>query len=140
MKILFFDGYCSLCNNLIDWLIRHDTKNVLQFSSLQGETAKTQLPSAYRIPANTKGGEGSGGDVDTVIYLSNGKIYQRSRAILHVFQDLGFPWAMLGVFLILPSFTLDWGYRIVAKYRYKWFGKKETCRIPTPAEKQKILP
>lgn len=132
MKILFFDGYCTLCNNLIDWLIRHDKRHVLQFSSLQGETAKTYLPSAYRVS--------EGQDVDTILYLREGKIYSRTRAVLHVLKDLGLPWAFASVFLILPSFSLDWGYRIVAKYRYKMFGKKETCRIPTKEEREKILP
>lgn len=130
MKILFFDGYCSLCNGLVDWLMARDTQNVLKYASLQGETAKTQLPSAYR----------STGDVDTVLYMREGKIYERSSAILHVLMDLGFPWALMGVFFVVPTFLRNIVYRIIAKYRYRLFGKEETCRLPTPAEKQKLLP
>lgn len=116
MKILFFDGHCNLCNTLVDWLIRRDKKNILKFASLQGETAKEKLPSAYR----------TSGDVDTVLYMDGGKIYNRTRAVLHVLKDLGFPWSLTSVLLVLPSITLDWGYRIVARCRYKVFGKKDT--------------
>lgn len=130
MKILFFDGHCNLCNTLVDWLIRRDKKNIFKFASLQGETAKIHLPSVYR----------STGDVDTVLYMKNGKVYMRSRAVLHVLKDLGLPWSLTSVLLVLPTVTLDWGYRLVARFRYKVFGKKDTCRIPTPAEREKILP
>lgn len=130
MKILFFDGYCSLCNSLIDELIRRDKKNVLQFASLQGETAKSHLPSFVR----------STGDVDTVIYLREGKIYDRSTAILWMFQDLGGLWKFTGVFFLIPSFLRNIIYRVVARNRYRWFPKRETCRVPTVKEKQKILP
>jgi predicted DCC family thiol-disulfide oxidoreductase YuxK len=130
MKILFFDGHCNLCNTLVDWLIRRDKKNVLKYASLQGETAKAQLPSIYQ----------STGDVDTVLYLKDGKVFMRTRAVLHVLRDLGLPWSILSMLLIFPSFTLDWGYRLVAHFRYKIFGKKDTCRIPTREEREKILP
>lgn len=130
MKILFFDGYCSLCNSLIEWLIRRDTKNVLQFASLQGETAKTHLPSFLR---NTE-------DVDTVIYLREGKIHDRSAAILWVLQDLGGLWKITVAFFLIPSFLRNIVYRWVARNRYRWFPKRETCRVPTAQEKQKILP
>lgn len=130
MRILFFDGYCSLCNGLVDWLIRRDHHHRLQFSSLQGETAKVHLPSAYR----------STGDVDTVLFLKDGKIYERSTAILYVLMELGFPWSLMGVFLLVPRFLRNAIYRLIAKNRYAFFGKRETCRVPTKDEKQKLLP
>lgn len=130
MKILFFDGYCNLCDSLIDWLIRRDKRNLLKFASLQGSTAKEILPQAYRPE----------GEVNTVLYYREGKIYDRSRAVIKVLQDLGGAWSLMGIFLILPSFILDIGYRFVAKIRYRLFGKKDTCRIPTKAEREKILP
>lgn len=130
MRVLFFDGYCSLCNGLVDWLVRRDKGNRLQFASLQGETAKTHLPSAFRTT----------GDVDTVLYMREGKIFERSTAILHLLMDLGLPWALVAVFFIVPRFLRDFIYRRVANNRYRWFGKRDTCRIPTLAEKNKFLP
>lgn len=130
MKVLFFDGYCSLCNSFVDALIRRDKRDVLQFASLQGETARSHLPSFVRTT----------GDVDTVIYLRDGKIYDRSSAILWVLQDLGGLWMMTGVFFVIPQFLRDIVYRWVARHRYRWFPKRETCRVPSPLEKKKLLP
>jgi predicted DCC family thiol-disulfide oxidoreductase YuxK len=130
MKILFFDGQCTLCNGLVDWFIRRDKKAVLKFASLQGETAQQMLPSAYR---------GSKG-LDTLLYYRHGKIYIRSTAVLMSLQDLGGLWILTSVFFIIPSFLRDLVYRLIARMRYRIFGKTETCRVPKPEERQRILP
>lgn len=130
MKILFFDGYCSLCNSLVDWLIRRDHRSVLKFASLQGKTAEEKLPQQHRLKV----------DIDTVLYLREDKVYDRSTAVLYCLWDLGGIWKLMMVFIILPSFLRNIVYRCVAKNRYRMFGKLETCRVPKPHEKEKLLP
>lgn len=129
MKIVFFDGYCSLCNNLVDWLMRADKTGELKFASLQGDTAEQKLGSSI---APT--------DVDTVIYLRGDQRYERSAAILHILSDIGGFWGLAKVFFLVPKFIRDWCYRFVAQNRYRIFGKKETCRIPGPEEIERLLP
>lgn len=133
MKIIFFDGYCSLCNGLVDWMVNHDPKGVLKFASLQGETAKQQLPSTH-----LKVGEQL--DTDTVIYWRDGKIYERSTAILMALSDLQGVWQAARVLLIIPPFLRNIIYRLVARYRYKIFGRREECRVPLPEERARLLP
>jgi predicted DCC family thiol-disulfide oxidoreductase YuxK len=129
-KILFFDGYCSLCNSSVDQMVRWDQKGVLKFASLQGETAKRLLPN----PASVEN------DPDTVLYLRGGQIHDRSTAILLSLKDIGGVWALLSVFLMVPKPLRDLVYRFVARIRYRVFGRRDTCRIPTPLERERILP
>lgn len=129
-KILFFDGYCSLCNNLVDQMVRWDKKGVLKFASLQGETAKRLLPN----PGSAEN------DPDTALYLRGGQVYDRSTAVLLSLKDLGGLWVLPSVFLIVPKVLRDLVYRFVASIRYRVFGRRDTCRIPTPLERERILP
>ncbi len=130
MRMIFFDGYCSLCNGLIDRLMRWDRKRELKFASLQGETAKRLLP-PERLRQN---------DPDTVLYLRDGALHERSTAVLYVLQDLGGAWTLFTVFLLVPRFLRDLAYRFVARIRYRVFGRRDTCRLPTPEEKDRLLP
>lgn len=129
-KILFFDGYCSLCNTLVDTMVRWDKNKVLKYASLQGETAIKYLPSE-KI---------SGLDPDTVLYLRDGQIYDRSTAILLSLNDMGGAWKLTAVFYIVPKFIRDMVYRFIAAIRYKVFGKRDTCRLPTLKERATFLP
>lgn len=128
MKIVFFDGYCSLCNALVDWLITVDGTGQLKFASLQGETAAKLL------------GQGTAPiDADTVIYLSEGEKYEQSTAVLRIFLDIGGWWSLVRVFLFIPKFIRDFIYKLVAKNRYRFMKKRETCRVPTAQERERIL-
>ena len=129
MKILFFDGYCSLCNGLVDWLIKRDRKGVIKFASLQGITAGQMVP-------QNKGKI----DFDTVVYFREGRLYERSEAILRLLEDLGGGWKAVRIFFILPAFLRDSVYRFVASNRYRFFRKRDTCRMPTLEEKERMLP
>ncbi len=129
-KILFFDGYCSLCNGLVDRMLRWDKNSVLKFASLQGETAQRILPPERRENMNW----------DTVVYWRNETIYDRSTAVLLSLYDIGGLWALLSVFLLVPKFLRDLVYRFVAKLRYSVFGQRKTCRVPTPEENERLLP
>jgi predicted DCC family thiol-disulfide oxidoreductase YuxK len=127
VKIVFFDGYCSLCNAFIDWLMRIDKTGQLKFASLQGETAAKFLE---KIEST---------DVNTIIYLCDKNKFEQSTAVLHILSDVGGVWTFAKIFLIIPKFIRDFGYQVVAKNRYRFFKKRETCRVPTASEKDRLL-
>jgi predicted DCC family thiol-disulfide oxidoreductase YuxK len=129
MKIVFFDGYCSLCNGLVDWLMKVDKTGELKFASLQGENAK-KLLEKNSMPL----------DINTVIYLRDDQKYDRSTAILMIFSDVGGVWRLARVFFIIPKFIRDLIYKLIANNRYRVFGKRNSCRIPTKQELDRLLP
>lgn len=129
MKIVFFDGYCSLCNTMVEWLIRIDKKDKLKFASLQGETAKKLLGvSKHTI------------DIDTLVYLRDKERFEQSTAVLHILIDIGGAWSLVKVFFIFPKFFRDFFYRVIAKNRYRFIKKLKTCRVPNTNKKEKLLP
>jgi len=126
-NIVFFDGVCGLCNRSVDFFIKHDKRRVLLFAPLQGTTASALLPS----------GEASA--LSSIIYYSKGKTSYRSKAVLNLLWDMGGWWRLSFIFRIFPPFFRDIFYNLIASFRYKWFGKKETCRIPTVEERERFL-
>lgn len=129
MKIVFFDGYCSLCNSLVDWLMGIDSSGQLKFASLQGETARKILGEA-----------GPHVDVDTVIYARDSVILKSSTAVLSILSDVGGIWTLTKVFFLIPAPLRDSIYRLIAKNRYRIWRKRETCRVPTLNERGRLLP
>lgn len=127
--VIFFDGYCNLCNGAVQFIIERDHKHIFYFSSLQSDYAQEKLLS-FNINTNLG---------DTFILLEEGKIYDRSTAALRVTRKLSGFWPLLYGFIIFPKFIRDGIYNYVAKNRYKWFGKKESCWVPTPELKEKFL-
>ena len=128
-KIILFDGVCNLCNNSVQFVIRHDTKSQFLFGSFQGETGQTYLQQ-FNLPS---------GHFNSFMLLEDDKLYTESTAALRVCKHLDRGWKLLYGFIIVPKFIRDAVYRFVAKNRYKWFGKKEACWVPTPALKEKFL-
>ena len=126
--ILFFDGVCNLCNASVDFVIEHESSSVLRFSSLQGETAVKHI------------GEAKAAALSSLILWKEDRIYERSDAALEVARYLRPPWRWLSVFKIVPRPLRDLLYDWIARNRYRWFGKKDTCRVPTPAERERFLP
>jgi predicted DCC family thiol-disulfide oxidoreductase YuxK len=128
-SIIFFDGVCGLCNRFVDSLLKHDTQNLFLFAPLQGETAQRRL---------------SKNDTETlgsIVLWEQGRTFRRSTAVVRVLWKLGRVWACLGWGLwIVPKPLRDLGYKLVAVNRYRLFGKKETCRLPTPDELSRFLP
>jgi predicted DCC family thiol-disulfide oxidoreductase YuxK len=126
--IVFFDGYCNLCNRSVDFLIKHDKQKKLKFAPLQGSTAKKMLPdNNYDIP-------------NSIVLWNKGEITNRSRAVLTACSKLSGGWRVLSVLRIFPAFLLNWVYDIIAANRYKWYGKSTTCRLPTAQEREQFLP
>jgi predicted DCC family thiol-disulfide oxidoreductase YuxK len=131
MKVMFFDGYCSLCNGLVDWLIQHGRNSEIKFASLQGATAQSLLPADQREEFKS---------LETVVYSRDGRIFIRSSAILLSFWDLGGWWRIAAVFILAPVSIRDLVYRKIAENRYELFGRREACRIPLPFERARLLP
>lgn len=128
-KIVFFDGVCNFCNASVNFIIEHDKKNIFKFCSIQSDKAKEllNLPEIYFSSP------------DTFILLDENKTYKQSTAALKVAKHLSFPWQLFYVFILIPPFIRNFFYILFARHRYKLFGKSNTCRIPTPSEKQKFL-
>ena len=128
--MLFFDGVCNLCNWSVDFVIKRDKRKKFRFASLQGETAHKYVPE-YAEEAG----------LSTVVLLTGHGKYIRSTGVAHVLKGLGGFWKFLGGFLLLlPRPFRDWLYKLVVKNRYRWAGKKDTCRLPTPEERAVFLP
>jgi predicted DCC family thiol-disulfide oxidoreductase YuxK len=125
--ILFFDGVCNLCNGTVDFIISHDKKSLIRFAPLQGTKAKEVLG-----PILTS-------DLKTVVLFYEDKIYVKSNAILKTLQLLGFPYNLILISKIFPPFIRNFFYDFIAKNRYKFFGQKETCRLPSASEKKLFL-
>jgi len=127
--VLFFDGVCGLCNRFIDFVITRDRAAVFRFAPLQGETARDQLPEAdVRV-------------INTMVLRDEQGVFRKSTAAVRVLMRLGGVWRILGGALwLVPRPLRDAGYSLVARNRYAIFGKKETCRIPTAAERGRFLP
>jgi predicted DCC family thiol-disulfide oxidoreductase YuxK len=123
-----FDGVCNLCNGLVQFIIRRDKKAIFMFGTLQSEKAEELLDS-YNIPT---------GEIKTIILIEDGKAFRKSTAALRILSRLP-GWAWIKIFMIVPRVIRDFVYDLVAKYRYKIFGKKETCMIPTSELKARFL-
>lgn len=129
-QIILFDGVCNLCNNSVQFVIKHDTSNNFSFATLQGITGQhiqNQFPNKLK-------------DVDSIILYTPGKgISTKSTAALKIARRLKFPIRLLSIFIIIPAFLRNIIYDVIAKNRYKWFGKREECMMPTKDLQQKFL-
>ena len=128
-RIIFFDGVCNLCNASVNFIIDRDPKGVFKFAPLQSQTAR-ELLSKHNVDMEK---------MDSIVFYSQGMIYQRSRAALEIARRLSGGWPLFYVFMIVPAFIRNFFYDLVARNRYMWFGKRETCRIPTPDLKSRFL-
>lgn len=129
MLVVLFDGVCNLCNGSVNWLIDHDKKNKFQFASLQSDYGQKVI-AQFQL---------QGDHMDTVLLQEGDKIFMRSEAILRICKNLGGIYLLLYALIITPAFIRDFVYKIVANNRYRWFGKQETCRVPSPELKEKFL-
>lgn len=129
-SIILFDGVCNLCNSSVQFIIKHDKSNHFLFTSLQSDAGQQILLQNNLENLNFK----------TILLLENGKIYDKSTAILRINKKLNGLYPMLYGFIIIPKFIRDAIYNFISKNRYKWFGKQESCMIPTRELKAKFLP
>ncbi len=128
-SVVLFDGVCNLCNSAVNFLLDIDQHQRLHFASLQSTFGQAVLA-----------GQGMDQrDLDTFVFLVNNQVFTRSRAALEVLRAVGGVWQLAYCLIIVPPFIRDGIYKWVAKNRYRWFGKQETCRLPTPLLKARFL-
>lgn len=130
-RIILFDGVCNFCNYWAQFALKRDKKGTLRFTTLQGETAKALLP-RYHIDPNS---------ITSVIFIDGekGRAYTQSSAALQICRYLRGGWPLFYGLIIIPRFIRDALYNLIARNRYKWFGKKESCMIPTPEQRSRFL-
>jgi len=147
--ILFFDGVCGLCNRFVDFMLRVDSKYLFRYAPLQGETAQRLLgrdseagggEAGGPTPRDSRADAPSSDDPRSFIFLDKDRHFEQSNAVLHALIRLGGAWRLIAVLYIFPRPLRDLVYRIVARNRYRWFGRREECRLPTPAERHRFLP
>ena len=126
--VVFFDGVCNLCNGAVNFLIDHDTRKRLRFASLQSPEAEALLK-PFSLPPG----------LDSIVFLEDGRVHTRSTAVLRISRHLSGAWRLGGLLLIVPAFLRDGVYNWVAANRYRWFGKRDSCRIPTPELRDRFL-
>lgn len=120
--IILFDGVCNLCNGAVQFIIERDKKQQFRFASLQSDIGKQ-----YQTKAGL-----STDSIDTILLVENGKIYQKSSAALRIARRLDGLWFVLFGFIIIPTFIRNGVYDWIARNRYRWFGKQDSCWMPTP--------
>ncbi|MGS2739585.1 thiol-disulfide oxidoreductase DCC family protein [Sinomicrobium sp. M5D2P17] len=130
-KIILFDGVCNLCNSSVQFVIKRDKKDVFRFASLQSEAGQKLLAERGIDPVKT----------DSIVLIEPGvAYYTKSQAAIDIASELGGGWPFLRIFeYILPVSLRDRMYDFIASNRYKWYGKKDQCMIPTPELKAKFL-
>lgn len=129
-KVILFDGICNLCNNTVNMVIKQDKKNTFLFASLQSDTGKKILTD-LKIDSSK---------MDSIIlYDPSIAYYTKSSAALKIMNDLGGWWKITQIFWVFPAPLRNVIYDLIARNRYRWFGKKEQCMIPTPELKSKFL-
>lgn len=127
--IVLFDGVCNLCDSAVQFIIKHDKKNIFMFTSLQSNAGQ-KLLAQYNFPLD---------ELNSFILIEHGKAYTRSTGALKVVKKLQGLWPLLYGFMIIPKFIRDGVYNWVGRNRYKWYGKKDACMIPTPELKARFL-
>ena len=135
MRVLLFDGVCALCDVSVRWLLTIDTRERLHYAPLQGETASGVLSRHTDIDQSLSTVlyvRGMGGDAE--------RVYQRSDAAVEILRDLGGPWSVLSWFRFVPRVLRDGAYGFIAKRRYRWFGKYDSCRLPATTDASRFLP
>ena len=126
-KVVLFDGVCNLCNTAVQWLIRHDKNQIFKYASLQSNYAAEHLKdSKYQ-------------SIDSIILLDDDGVYSKSSAVLRILKHLRLPYSLLWVFIIVPPFVRNFVYDVVARNRYKWFGKRATCMMPNDELKARFF-
>src|SRR6185437_10739775 len=128
-RILLFDGVCNLCNGFVQFVIKHDPEAKFKFAALQSGAGRGQLK-RFGLPEKY---------MESFIYIRGDKYYRKSTAVLNMWKDLGGGWRLTFGFMVFPAVIRDFFYDVIAKSRYKMFGKRDTCMIPTPDLQKRFL-
>ena len=128
-NVVFFDGFCNFCSSSVLFILKRDRKSRFRFAAIQSDFSSKNLSLEF----------GTKPKVDSLILFTKGRYYRYSTAALYIARHLVFPWNLLYMFIIIPSFLRDPIYKWVAARRYKWFGERESCFIPDNKYKSRFL-
>lgn len=127
--IVFFDGVCAMCNASVSLLLRADRRGVFLFAPIQGSTARARLPRLSADPRDW-----------SLIYVDEAGVHEQSDAALRISRRLGGWWGVLALARFIPRWLRDPAYRLIARNRYRWFGRHDACRVPREEERARFLP
>jgi predicted DCC family thiol-disulfide oxidoreductase YuxK len=127
--VILFDGVCNFCNGAINFVLKQDRKSVFRFAPLQSEAGR-RLLQQYNLPTE---------EFESFVLIDQGKVYKKSNAALRVMNKLPWYWKEAQIFRLIPTIFRDAIYDFIARNRYKWFGKKDQCMLPTPEMKSRFL-
>ena len=127
--LVLFDGVCNLCHGSVRFIVDRDPRGVFRFASLQSQVGAEA--------ARALGADAS--QLDSILLIEGGRLYRESTAALRIARRLSGLWPLLALFLVLPALLRDPVYRLIARYRYRWFGKTDVCRLPAPGEAERFL-
>ncbi len=130
--LICFDGYCLLCNAWVDFLIKRDRKNIFTFTSLQSNAGRNVLLRKGYSESELKA-------LDSIVVVNAGKVSTRSDAVIEILVALGGLFKMARLLKLIPSSVRNLAYDTMAKKRYVWLGRRDTCRMPSPEESHKFL-
>ena len=129
--IVLFDGVCNLCSAAVRFVVERDPAAHFRFASLQSEAGRAlQLEHGLELAE---------GDPTSIVLVDDGRVFRRSAAALRIARRLRFPWPLFYAFVVVPRFVRDAAYDFVARHRYRWFGKKDVCMVPTPELRARFL-
>jgi predicted DCC family thiol-disulfide oxidoreductase YuxK len=127
--VILFDGVCNFCNGAINFVLKQDRKSVFRFAPLQSEAGR-RLLQQYNLPTE---------EFESFVLIDQGKVYKKSNAALRVMNKLPWYWKESQIFRLIPTIFRDAIYDFIARNRYKWFGKKDQCMVPTPEMRSRFL-
>jgi predicted DCC family thiol-disulfide oxidoreductase YuxK len=127
VSVILFDGVCNLCNGFVQFVIVRDPDGRFQFGPLQSEAAQHLLASAPPAPG------------ESFVLIEDGRVFRRSTAALRILRHLRFPWPLSYAAILVPRPLRDAVYDVVARNRYRWFGRRDACMVPTPEVHKRFL-
>jgi len=147
--VVLFDGVCNFCDSSVNFIIEHDAEGYFKFAPLQSQEGERlaneygfESPSAGSADEAGQSGSSEADDlipIDSVILIEGGKAYTHSTAALRITRRLGMPWSLFYAFAVVPRSLRDYFYRLFARYRYRFFGRKDQCMLPSPEVRARFL-
>ena len=128
--LILYDGVCNLCNAWVRFVIRRDPTGVFRFAAQQSPVGQALIEDQLR---------GGGQQLSTIILIADGSVYTESEAILQIFARLRSPWSWIALLQIIPRQARDTCYHFVVRHRYRWFGRTETCQVPSADVKSRFI-
>lgn len=128
--IVYYDGVCNLCNKVVQFIIKHDKSKRIMFASLQSAAGQKALHKLLQQHATIP---------DSIVLYEHGKYYIQSSAALRIGQLMGYPKAVINILNIVPVGIRDAIYNVIARNRYKWFGRSESCPLPTKEQQKRMI-